>query len=463
MRRRRRRAAEHPGDSASPDNHQTVAGDGRATGRRELLRATVAGVAASAAGCVDLLSGASDGRAERPERDSEPIDGDWGMTHADAQNARHTAAGGPVDGDREGWERELATAAAAGPIDGNCGPSDRALPVPAPAGPVIAGDLVYVTEKRGAKALADIDAGTGPVVRVLEAATGERYESSPLDGVVGVPMAATADAVFVGTVPTEQSEVAEIDPESGTARWHCPLPGPRVHLSSVTDESVYLNVGETVYAVDRSDGAIRWGSETNGRYVFAAAVGRDGVYVTTRGRVIGFDRATDEERWSRWLDEQVTAAPVVADGLVLVGRTGGITAFDRSGDREWTSGMVRQAVHALGTTDGTVYSTSRDLLSSFDLQSGGLRAFFDLRSSEVLEDRFPVDATVRVSVTDEVLYIAGERKVAGFDRETVEPAETWSLDKSVQWGPAVAGDLAFVTTRADGERESRTLRALGGG
>jgi outer membrane protein assembly factor BamB len=275
-------------------------------------------------------------------------------------------------------------------------------------------------------------------------------------------MAATADAVFVGTAPTEQSEVAEIDPESGTARWHCPLPGPRVHLSSVTDESVYLNVGETVYAVDRSDGAIRWGSETNGRYVFAAAVGRDGVYVTTRGRVIGFDRATGEERWSRWLDEQVTAAPVVADGLVLVGRTGGITAFDRSGDREWTSGMVRQAVHALGTTDGTVYSTSRDLLSSFDLQSGGLRAFFDLRSSEVLEDRFPVDATVRVSVTDEVLYIAGERKVAGFDRETVEPAETWSLDKSVQWGPAVAGDLAFVTTRADGERESRTLRALAG-
>jgi polyvinyl alcohol dehydrogenase (cytochrome) len=199
----------------------------------------------------------------------------------------------------------------------------------------------------------------------------KRWSIDGLVGVVGTPAVADGVAYFADWNGT----VHAVSADTGEAQWTTELGGMFVAAPAVTADTVYVAVGNALYALDRRDGTIEWRVETDRNpyaQISASPVVVAGLVIqgtagfenivrqeryTFRGSVAAYDAQTGERRWKFFTSQN--------------------TANDGPGAGVWSTPAVdeRRGLLYVGTGQSLAPKTGplADSLLAIDVRTGALR------------------------------------------------------------------------------------------
>lgn len=269
------------------------------------------------------------------------------------------------------------------------------------------------------------------------------------DAVVGLPVVASADAVYTRT----RFELLAIDADDGRERWRFSRPedshfGEPTRQSFQTppilvDGTVFAGADVSLHAVAASDGSGRWSYRTNSSFRPLLAVGNTVLLNSLVGdedRTVALDAETGLVRWRT--TGRVTGLASGA-GLVLAAidpRDGAaVVALDaRSGEERWRRTPGNAATtheNPLAVAGGRVFYAT-DSVAALSLADGAVE--WERPSAVTEADGSPV--------TDgETVYVTGSDAVVALDAATGRTR--WrTTDHAARGTPALAGETLYCPT-----------------
>ncbi|GAB3018549.1 PQQ-binding-like beta-propeller repeat protein [Natronobiforma cellulositropha] len=284
-------------------------------------------------------------------------------------------------------------------------------------------------------------------LRGLDPATGEEHWRESLEE----PLHSSVTA-FDGSLYAGGSALTVFDASDGSLEFRDEWDGPDgddhrrwwfSNRPTVTDEAVYVGVGDRLRALDRDDGSLRWegtspfdsSTSEGGTWVSSPVVVDEVVYAATGGLdsldlggLVAYSAADGERLWKTQParasleegesseDEQFAGLyglPVVVDDTVCAygreyGEWGlfGLDAVD--GSIRWYQDEVGSTGLAAGS-DGTVYVHAAGGVAAVDPSDGDVLATAALDGSPLPYVQYP-------AVVDDRLYVATSEGVGAFAR-----------------------------------------------
>lgn len=269
---------------------------------------------------------------------------------------------------------------------------------------------------------------------------------------------------------------AETAPTSDlTVAWSHEFQKP-VRQVAVWDDTVYLDIGESIVAIGR-DGNSRWRFNTDGRQYSSPAVVDGTVYFGgtgsdhNNGTVYALDAATGGEQWRFKTDWSGYSSPAkvrvggVVDGTVFGSCNGTVYALDAAtGSELWAFQTDGKVELSLAVKNGTVY-----VGASYDPSVDGAVYALDAATGSKLwtfrteekENSAPavVDGTVYVGTS----YNDMNNNAAVYALDTDTGREQWAFRTNVDetWvsSPVVVDGIVLVGSR-DSYNDNGAVYAL---
>lgn len=246
--------------------------------------------------------------------------------------------------------------------------------------PLVADGRVYV-------------AGDDGVVATFDAVDGDTHWTIEPDANDSPHPDLTIEAVAAGSVYiTGHQRLRVLDADNGDRVWDYESPTGRMGSVVVTDRA-YCGLRERIVAIE--DGEQRWSTDLDG-YVRLRGVTDDAVYVQLPDRIYALDPADGSRRWHQ---------PVAGNSSVRIANqsvyTGGeeLSAYAADGELRWSISLDGHEVKRLSVS-GDVYATT---------ETGIYRvADGEIVSAVSLED-------VRSLVVGEDVYVGTRERVTAFD------------------------------------------------
>ncbi|MDQ0771906.1 outer membrane protein assembly factor BamB [Streptomyces aurantiacus] len=231
------------------------------------------------------------------------------------------------------------------------------------------GRTVFAAAEGGDKRLYAFDTATGNLRWTYpKAGAGHGYQASP---------AVHGNRVYIGD---EQGVVAAVDAGTGAEVWTHASPGAESILSSpaVTDEALYIGIGNSLTALDPATGRPEWQVPTGGRVTGSPAVDTahehiDRVYVSANDgflyHVANQGTAVRRIRVGPPGTSGMVSSPAVAHDVVYVGAGNYAAGYDATDlSLLWTGAPTNGRLTSSPTlAEGQVFVGSED---------GGLYAYY---------------------------------------------------------------------------------------
>lgn len=312
----------------------------------------------------------------------------WPMEHYDAANSRVIDEDGPTGELSERWAIQLDVF---------------------PSNPAIGYGMVYFQDRDLTQYAVDLETGDIRWER-------EHDRSGAINTFLPSPVL-TDDVVYFLT-----NEFEAIDPNNGEVRWSIELDArnPESGLVRLTDDGVFVAVGDTLYAIDPETQEVVWEKEMPKHRDMV--VSDDGMVVVTRVggpierrfEIHGIEAETGDERWAYEPDERTD------DGREL-------TLYD-----------------------GTVYTTDGDELLGFDVSTGDLETVFE-HSGGPSTDAPVIDDGAVFSTYEHIIHPL--RKYA---LESGEVQDNWETAEELRGStpvrPVVRNDTIFAGSSTQGDK-----------
>lgn len=373
--------------------------------RRRSLRVLAGGATVGLAGCLSGLFSEADPPLERAER---RVDGQWPMQGRDAGNTRRVAASGAPDAEHA-WTVGV-------------GQNHQAEPL-------VADSLVF-----------DAAPG-GSTVAAVEAATGERNATVPVDGADGVPLAVDDDLLHV---LAGGNDLRALDRETAATRWSVEL--ERLPLWSFGRRTAYAldTFDPGLLAFDRADGDRRWTFDLVDSPGQLAET-EDLTLVSVGSRVYAVDDG--EYAWNRRFESAVHALAAGPDACFAATEEGTLAKLDPGGDEVWTASVGRLP-GGLALGEDVLYVCDDEQIFGFDRASGE-RAVGEIVSEHV----------TAVTVGSDAVYGLGKGGLVALDG--TDATRVW--DAGERESPGRAGPVVLdgtVLVRTAQSDDSATLHGL---
>lgn len=223
-----------------------------------------------------------------------------------------------------------------------------------------------------------------------------------------------------GLVFTINAEIIEArDAATGATRWRTPLPGgAAVPLYYDTGWLLASTPAGDLAALRASDGTLVWRQQLGAQLSGPPGPALDRLYLALDDqRLVAVLLATGDEVWSRTLPARVTTMLALDDQLVIGTAAKRLMSVSLSNGRERWGWNVGGDISGMPAADERrIYFAARDnVLRAVDRRNGNLRWKADLPSRPAGGPLVLPDALLMPMVSNEI---------AGFNRETGEPAVT---------------------------------------
>lgn len=373
--------------------------------RRRSLRVLASGATVGLAGCLSSLFSEADPPLERAER---RVDGQWPMQGYDAGNTRRATASGVLDAEHA-WTASV-------------GRNHRAEPL-------VADSLVF-----------DAAPG-GSTVATVEAATGERNTTVPVDGADGVPIAVDDGRLYV---LVGGNELRALDRETVATRWSVELEGPPLWSFGRTTAYALDPFDPGLLAFDRADGDRRWTFDLVDSPGQLAET-EDLTLVSVGSRVYAIDDG--EYAWNRRFESDVHALAAGPDACFASTEDGTLAKLEPGGDQVWTASVGRLP-GGLGLGEDVLYTCDDEQLFGFDRASG----------ERAVGEIVPEYVTA-VTVGSDAVYGLGKGGLVALDG--TDGTRVW--DAGERESPGHSGPVVLdgtVLVRTAQSEDSATLHAL---
>lgn len=368
--------------------------------RRDFLRATGFGAAATLSGCT----------AFGGQEDSRQVDGDlagtwlsWGRTPSNKRRR--------PDGPTAAAEPDVRWRT---PVDNRITGT-----------PTVDDSRIYVTA---------VDGG----VTALATEGGSVEWSRPDLPTVRSSPVVVGDGLILGT----KNAVVRLSAATGVTEWRFPA-GAQSYASSpfVDDAVAYVGAGTDLLAVAAADGSDQWRFSTGGQVTAPPSTDGTLIYVaSTDGRVYAVDY-TGELRWTFSTDSSIHTAPLVDSGTVYIGSFDGVVyAIDSTnGDQRWAKAL------------GPVYASlalSKDCLVVPSFGNTTSRGVYGLRDGTVTWHRQPGSLGSRSSPA-----VGGGTAYIGHDNghiyaiDVTDGTIRWAFDTgsaAVESSPSIVANAVIV-------------------
>jgi outer membrane protein assembly factor BamB len=218
--------------------------------------------------------------------------------------------------------------------------------------------------------------------------TGATDEPGPVDSArtvweatvtPGEPETAPAAADGAVFVVTRSAVVRALSASDSTVRWTGSRRVSTDVTPVVTDGTVIVADGATLFGLATADGRDRWTAALDGSVV-GLATSTDLLVAATEGGVTAVTPADGRRRWHRSIDGTIASTPAVANSTVAIGLDSGdvVTIDAASGERRWRASVSDDGAVAPAVAGGRVYAaiqgdrpeTSGTEVVAFDAQTG---------------------------------------------------------------------------------------------
>lgn len=235
--------------------------------------------------------------------------------------------------------------------------------------------------------------GDDGVVSAFDAVDGENYWTFELDDEDEFSRNINVETVADGTLyATDEDRLLALDATDGTLAWSYRSPSGRVRSVFVTDR-VYCGLREGIVAL--AAGEKEWWVELDS-YARLRGVTDDVVYVQVPERLYAFDPEEGDQRWDVPVEEN-SGVTVGEDALYTSDRK--LTAYAHGGESLWSLELDDGEVKRV-TVDNDVYATTED--GMYRVADG------EIVSSLTAEG-------IRSIVRGETTYVGTRENVAAFD------------------------------------------------
>lgn len=373
--------------------------------RRRSLRVLAGGATVGLAGCLSGLFTDADPPLERAGR---RVDGQWPMHGRDAGNTRRVAASGVLDAEHA-WTASV-------------GQNHQAEPL-------VADSLVFDA------------APDGSTVAAVEAATGERNTTVPVDGADGLPIAVGDDLlhVLVGG-----NELRALDRETAATHWSVELEGLPLWSFGRTTAYALDPFEPGLLAFDRVDGDRRWTFDLVDSPGQLAET-EDLTLVSVGSRVYAVEDG--EYAWNRRFESDVHALAAGPDACFASTEDGTLAKLGPGGDEVWTASVGRLP-GGLGLGEDVLYTCDGEQIIGFDRASGE-------REVRALVPEY----VTAVTVGSDAVYGLGKGGLVALDG--TDGTRVWNAgehESPGHAGPVVLDGTVLVRTAQSDD--SATLHAL---
>lgn len=155
----------------------------------------------------------------------------------------------------------------------------------------------------------------------LDAASGERLWSRPLDSSIRGAPTAGEDLVYV----PEKYDLLAVAPEDGSTQWSLLDDGTVVGSPALADGTLYVQAGEALeamelFAVDAATGEVHW-RRPIGLPEASPCVVDGTIYLGAGSDLIALNASDGELLWSMSPEADIHGPPAVVDGVVFLSAT----------------------------------------------------------------------------------------------------------------------------------------------
>jgi outer membrane protein assembly factor BamB len=255
----------------------------------------------------------------------------------------------------------------------------------------------------------------------------------PVNGELMCPPATGYGQLFIGT---SDGFLKVLDEADGHEVWGLKLGETVCATPLVESQTVFLPVGNTVYAVSIQDRDVRWTFEAIGALRASAVHFENVIYIGSEDKhIYALDKYDGHLVWSLKLDDVVATSPSVS-GLTLVAGTEAGTVYGvhrNQGEELWKADLGSPISTAASISRGiAMVGTYGGRLNGIDMEDGALEWTYPAKGQPALDPILttPVTSSGLVYIGADGLYCI----------EVVTGEEVWSF----QTGDSVRGSAAIV-------------------
>ena len=165
--------------------------------------------------------------------------------------------------------------------------------------------------------------------------------------VIAPPSAAYGN-LFFGTANGTLIAISEVDAQ---VEWTLRMDGPIKATPLVSSQTVFVPVGNVLYAIWNTNRSVKWSHEAVGGLVGSPILESGTIYIGSEDKhVVALDEYSGALQWSLKLDGVVAASPTISGLTLVVGTDAGtLYGIHRTEGRELWSASLGSAVSSAAT------------------------------------------------------------------------------------------------------------------